>query len=88
MSVSNLTMSDVILTELLAPVETISATYVVGALPIPIFPEIEAVPVAVRLAKERLPENRPSPCTESCAHGVVLPMPMRPVELTKMVEVA
>ena len=33
------------------------------------------VPVAVRFASERLPENSPFPCTERFVLGVVVPMP-------------
>ena len=40
---------------------------------------MEAVPVAVRFASERLPEKRPLPWTERVEPGVVVPMPTFPV---------
>ena len=47
------------------------------------------VPVAVRLAKVRLPEMIESPWTEKREEGVVVPMPTLPLSWTvKMVEEA
>ena len=44
-------------------------------------PPIIAVPVAVRLAAERLPEKSPLPLTERICDGEVVPIPKRPAEL-------
>jgi len=49
-------------------------------------PETESVPVAVRLAAERLPEKRPLPCTESACEGVVEPIPTLPPLVAKYAE--
>jgi hypothetical protein len=42
-------------------------------------PETVRVPVAVRLAKETLPENRPLPWTERSEENVLVPMPNLPL---------
>lgn len=48
----------------------------------------EIVPVAVRLASERLPEKRAFPWTERGWEGVVVPIPTLPLARSVMVEVA
>ena len=42
------------------------------------------VPVAIKLARETLPEKRPLPCTESSEAGVVVPMPTLPVAVMRI----
>ena len=44
-------------------------------------PPTLAVPVAVKLATERLPEKSPFPCTDSVCEGEVVPRPKRPAEV-------
>ena len=46
-------------------------------------PETLTVPVAMRLARVRLPEMRPDPCTERVAAGLVVPMPKLPILLKR-----
>ena len=57
------------------PVEPIC---VVEAYPSVVSPVTLRVPVAIKLARETLPEKRPLPWTESLVAGVVVPMPTLP----------
>ena len=45
---------------------------------VPLLERDEIVPVAVRLARVRLPENMESPWTENLKAGEVVPMPTEP----------
>jgi hypothetical protein len=50
-------------------------------------PAMLAVPVAVRFARERLPEIRPLPWTERNCVGVDVPNPRKPVDVNVLVAV-
>ena len=45
---------------------------------VPLVPVTVMVPVAMRFAKDRFPENKPFPCTENKELGEVVPMPKLP----------
>ena len=50
---------------------------------VPLVPVTVMVPVAIRLAADKVPENNPFPCTDNREPGVVVPNPALP--LTKRV---